>query len=176
MGGDDESFAAFVVREQAGLLRLATLLAGDAGHGEHLVQTALLKVYRRWSRVSRLEHPAAYTRRVVVTTHTSWRRRLSTTEQVIETVPDRADASGPAEVDHDLRTALQALPPRMRAAVVLRFLTDLTEEQTAQVMGCSTSTVNTQVTRGLTRLRAVLAGPPAATPTTTIAAFREDLP
>jgi DNA-directed RNA polymerase specialized sigma24 family protein len=63
----------------------------------------------------------------------------------------------------------------MRAAVVLRFLTDLTEEQTAQVMGCSASTVNTQVTRGLTRLRAVLAGPPA-TAATTIAAFREDLP
>ncbi len=174
MDGDDESFAEFVAREQAGLLRLATLLAGDAGHGEDLVQTALLEVYRRWSRVSRLEHPAAYTRRVVVTTHTSWRRRLSTTEQVIETVPDRA-AHAPAEVDQDLRTALQALPPRMRAAVVLRFLTDLTEEQTAQVMGCSASTVNTQVTRGLTRLRAVLAGPPA-TAATTIAAFREDLP
>ncbi len=47
MDGDDESFAEFVVREQAGLLRLATLLAGDAGHGEDLVPTALLEVYRR---------------------------------------------------------------------------------------------------------------------------------
>ncbi len=53
MDGDDESFAEFVVREQAGLLRLATLLAGNAGNGEDLVQTALLEVYRRWSRVSR---------------------------------------------------------------------------------------------------------------------------
>lgn len=172
MRGDDGSFAAFVLREQAGLLRLATLLAGDAGHGEDLVQTALLQVYRRWARVSHLEHPTAYARRVVVTTHTSWRRRLSTTEQVIETVPDRAAAPDPAEVDPDLRAALQALPPRMRAAVVLRFLTDLTEEQTAQVMGCSASTVNTQVTRGLVRLRAVLAGPT----TTSAAASREDLP
>ncbi len=139
------------------------------------MQTALLKVYRRWSRVSQLKRPAAYTRCVVVTTHTSWRRRLSTTEQVIETVPDRANPHGSAEVDHDLRTALQTLPPRMRAAVVLRFLTDLTEEQTAHVMGCSASTVKTHLTRGLTRLRAVLAGP-TTTAATTIATLQEDLP
>jgi RNA polymerase sigma-70 factor (sigma-E family) len=172
---DDAGFAGFVVREQTGLLRLATLLAGDTGHGEDLMQTALLKVYRRWQRVSRMGHPAAYARRVLVTTHTSWRRRLSTTEQVVETLPDRAHPGGP-EVDHDLRTALQALPPRMRAALVLRFFADLTEVQTAQVMGCTASTVNTQVTRGLARLHAVLTGPAATVPTTATSTTREDLP
>ncbi|WP_336027569.1 SigE family RNA polymerase sigma factor [Geodermatophilus sp. FMUSA9-8] len=129
------------------MLRLATLLAGDSGHGEDLMQTALLKLYRRWARVSRLEHPAAYARRVLVTTHTSWRRRLSTSEQIMESLPDRAAPDRAGEVDHDLRMALQTLPPRMRAALVLRYFADLTEEQTAQVMGCTTSTVDTQVVR-----------------------------
>ena len=94
-------------------------------------------------------------RRALVTTHTSWRRRLSTTEQVVENLPDRASPAAP-EDDEDLRAALRALPPRMRTAVVLRFYADLTEAQTAGAMGCSASAVNTQTTRGLARLRTAL--------------------
>jgi RNA polymerase sigma-70 factor (sigma-E family) len=158
VGEGDAGFTDFVDREQPGLLRLAVLLTGDRGHAEDLVQTALLKTYRHWARISRADSPAAYVRRVLVTSHTSWRRRLSTTEQVMERLPDRATepADGP---DEDLRAALRELPPRMRAAVVLRFFEDLTEQQTAAVMGCSPSTVNTQVARGIAQLRATLGGP-----------------
>jgi RNA polymerase sigma-70 factor (sigma-E family) len=155
-------FEEFVAREQAALLRLAVLLAGDRGHAEDLVQTALLKSYRHWGRVTRGGDPTAYVRRVLVTTHTSWRRRLATSEQVLETLPDRADPSAPREDDEELRTALRALPPRMRTAVVLRFYADLSEQQTAAAMGCSASTVNTQTARGLARLRELLAAPPLA--------------
>ncbi|MGY1814991.1 SigE family RNA polymerase sigma factor [Blastococcus sp. SYSU D00820] len=161
---DSRAFADFVSREQAGLLRLAVLLAGDRGHAEDLVQTALLKTYRHWSRVAAADAPAAYVRRVLVTTHTSWRRRLSSGEQVVESLPDRADPSaGGGEVDEELRTALRALPPRMRAAVVLRYFADLSEAQTAEAMGCSASAVSTQTTRGLARLRVLLAGREATT-------------
>jgi RNA polymerase sigma-70 factor (sigma-E family) len=150
-----QEFEDFVSREQAGLLRLAVLLAGDRGHAEDLVQTALLKSYKHWGRITRGGDPRAYVRRVLVTTHTSWRRRLSTTEQVVENLPDRASPAAP-EDDEDLRAALRALPPRMRTAVVLRFYADLTEAQTAGAMGCSASAVNTQTTRGLARLRTAL--------------------
>ena len=78
---DAGGFEDFVSREQPALLRLAVLLAGDRGHAEDLVQTALLKTYRHWARISGRGEPTAYVRRVLVTTHTSWRRRLSTTEQ-----------------------------------------------------------------------------------------------
>ncbi|MGY5882555.1 SigE family RNA polymerase sigma factor [Modestobacter lacusdianchii] len=155
---DRTGFEDFVSREQPALLRLAVLLAGDRGHAEDLVQTALLKSYRHWGRITRSGEPTAYVRRVLVTTHTSWRRRLSTTEQVVETLPDRAAPSVP-EDDEELRTALRALPPRMRTAVVLRYYADLSEQQTADAMGCSASTVNTQTARGLQRLRAALTGP-----------------
>jgi RNA polymerase sigma-70 factor (sigma-E family) len=156
---DEESraFADFVDREQPGLLRVAVLLAGDRGHAEDLVQTALLKAYRHWRRVAASTSPSAYVRRVLVTSHTSWRRRRWTTEQVVATLPDRADAwSEPPDPDEGLRAALRALPPRMRTAVVLRYYADLSEQQAAEAMGCSASTVNTQTTRGLIRLRELL--------------------
>jgi RNA polymerase sigma-70 factor (sigma-E family) len=156
---DAAGFEDFVSREQPALLRLAVLLAGDRGHAEDLVQTALLKAYRHWGRITRSGEPTAYVRRVLVTTHTSWRRRRSTSEQVVESLPDRADPAVPREEDEDLRTALRALPPRMRTAVVLRFYADLSEQQTAEAMGCSASTVNTQTARGLARLRSLLAPP-----------------
>jgi RNA polymerase sigma-70 factor (sigma-E family) len=156
---DGLRFEDFVSREQAGLLRLAVLLAGDRGHAEDLVQTALLKTYRHWDRVVRGGDPTAYVRRVVVTTHTSWRRRLSTGEQVVDSLPDRADPTAPREDDEELRAALRSLPPRMRAAVVLRYYADLSEQQTAEALGCSASAVNTHTTRGLARLRALLAPP-----------------
>jgi RNA polymerase sigma-70 factor (sigma-E family) len=164
---DERSFADFVSREQAGLLRLAVLLAGDRGHAEDLVQTALIKVYRHWPRISADGPPTAYVRRVLVTSHTSWRRRLSTTEQVVETLPDRADDGvGHADPDEELRAALRSLPPRMRTAVVLRYYADLSLQQTAEAMGCSASAVDTQTSRGLARLRAALTRPePAATTT-----------
>ncbi|TWH72603.1 RNA polymerase sigma-70 factor (sigma-E family) [Modestobacter roseus] len=155
---DGLSFEDFVSREQAALLRLAVLLAGDRGHAEDLVQTALLKSYRHWGRVTCTGDPTAYVRRVLVTSHTSWRRRLSTTEQVVEQLPDRA-APPATEDDEELRAALRALPPRMRTAVVLRYYADLSEQQTAAAMGCSASTVNTQTARGLARLRELLSPP-----------------
>jgi RNA polymerase sigma-70 factor (sigma-E family) len=151
----DERFRAFVVAQRRSLLRTAYLLTGDHGHAEDLVQTALLKTYRHWGRVSGRGDPTAYVRRVVVTTHVSWVRRLAGTEQVIESVPDRADAL-PPDRDEELLRALRTLPPRMRAVVVLRFYEDRSEAQTAQLLGCSVGTVKTQTSRAMTRLRAQL--------------------
>ena len=160
-GSEHTRFEDFVSREQAALLRLAVLLTGDRGHAEDLVQTALLATYRHWDRVSGRGDPAAYVRRAVVTAHVSWRRRLSSTEQVVETVPDRPGPDGVVDGDEELRAALRTLPPRMRAAVVLRYYADLSEQQAADAMGCSASAVNTQTTRGLARLRALLSAPVA---------------
>jgi RNA polymerase sigma-70 factor (sigma-E family) len=165
-GGEGESFPDFVTRQQQALLRLAFLLAGDRGHAEDLVQTALMKSYRHWDRIVRRGEPSAYVRRALVTTHTSWRRRAWHREQPTDRLPDVAAAApgDPPDGDEELRRALAALPPRMRATVVLRYYEDLSELQTAQLMGCSESTVNTQAARGLARLRAALAVAPDPVP------------
>jgi RNA polymerase sigma-70 factor (sigma-E family) len=154
------SFPEFVTRQQQALLRLAFLLVGDRGHAEDLVQTALMKTYRHWDRIAGRGEPTAYVRRALVTTHTSWRRRAWHREQPTGRLPDVAatEAVDRLDADEDLRRALLALPPRMRATVVLRYYEDLSELQTAQLMGCSESTVNTQAARGIARLRGVLSG------------------
>src|SRR3954454_18563679 len=114
---DRASFTDFVSAEQAALLRLAVLLTGDRGHAEDLVQTALMACYRHWPRIVRNGTPSAYVRRALVTTQISWRRRLSSTEQVMEQLPERPAPSAEREDDEELRSALRRLPARMRAAV-----------------------------------------------------------
>jgi RNA polymerase sigma-70 factor (sigma-E family) len=164
----DDEFTAFVVEHGARLLRTACLVTGDRGLGEDLVQTALARAYGSWSKVRAAEDGGAYVRRIMVNAHLSWRRRLMSTEQVVETLPDRGGGDHQdAHADGDeVRRALLQLSPRMRTAVVLRYLDDLSEAETARLMGCSTSTVNNHVTRGLAALRALL------TPETETAARR----
>ena len=158
-GQRDDEFTAFVVEHGAHLLRTACLMAGDRGLGEDLTQTALAKAYGSWAKVRSADEPIAYVRRILVNSHLSWRRRLMSTEQVIETLPDRGGGdhqAAHAESD-EVRRALLQLSPRVRTAVVLRYFDDLSEAETARVMGCSPSTVGNHVTKGLAALRTLLA-------------------
>lgn len=158
MSDDQDAFTAFVVDHERRLLAVALLLTGDRGLAEDLLQTALLTTYRHWNRVTGAASPFAYVRRVLVNTHLSWRRRLMSTEQVLEILPepDGPDPQASHAAGADLRRALAQLSPRVRAVLVLRYFEDLTERETAALLGCSTSTVNTHATRGLVALRRAL--------------------
>jgi RNA polymerase sigma-70 factor (sigma-E family) len=159
---DDDAFEAFVAARSHDLLRTAVLLTRDRGHAEDLLQTALVKAYRRWSRIDGAD-PYPYVRRILVTTAASW-RRLRVTQEIValpaseQSTPDASEAV--AERDR-MAAALATLPPRMRAVLVLRYTEDLSEAATAETLGCSVHTVRSQTVRGLARLRAVLG---AATP------------
>jgi RNA polymerase sigma-70 factor (sigma-E family) len=155
---DESAFEQFVAARSGDLLRLAVLLAADRGHAEDLVQTALVKAYRRWGRISG-EDPYPYVRRVLVTSAASWRRRRATQEIVDLPAHDRAgpdDTDAVAERQH-IAEVLNGLPPRMRAVLVLRYAEDLSEAATAEALGISIPTVRSQTARGLARLRTVLA-------------------
>ncbi|MCV2490073.1 SigE family RNA polymerase sigma factor [Geodermatophilus sp. YIM 151500] len=154
---DGSAFEQFVAARSDDLMRLAVLLAADRGHAEDLVQTALVKAYRHWGRIT-ADDPYPYVRRVLVTSAASWRRRRVTQE--IVDLPAH-DPAGPDDTDavaerHRVADALDTLPARMRAVLVLRYAEDLSEAATAQALGCSVHTVRSQTTRGLARLRAVL--------------------
>jgi RNA polymerase sigma-70 factor (sigma-E family) len=154
---DEAGFEDFVAARSGDLLRTAVLLTGDRGHAEDLLQTALVKAYRRWSRIER-DDPYPYVRRILVTTTASWRRLRSTQE--IVSLP-AYDPPGPDPTDdvaerQRMTAALATLPARMRAVLVLRYTEDLSEAATAEVMGCSVHTVKSQTVRGLARLRTVL--------------------
>ena len=165
----DDEFTDFVAAHGARLLRTACLVTGDSHLGEDLVQTTLTKAYGSWAKVRAADHPVAYVRRLMINTHLSWIRRLSNTERPLERFPDAATGdhqSVHAESD-EMRQALLRLSPRVRTAVVLRYFEDLTEAETALHMGCSRSTVNNHVTRGLGALRALLAAAGDDLPQTT---------
>jgi RNA polymerase sigma-70 factor (sigma-E family) len=167
--GDDAGFEAFVAARSGDLLRTAVLLTRDRGHAEDLLQTALVKAYRRWHRID--GDPCPYVRRVLVTSAASWRRLRVTQEIVSLPAHDPAAPDGTEAVDERERIAeaLATLPPRMRAVLVLRYTEDLSEAGAAELLGCSVNTVRSQTVRGLARLRALLgATVPASGPSTVL--------
>ena len=157
---DQREFDAFVVHRSPALLRTAFLLVHDEGRAEDLLQTALAKAWFAWGRI---QDPEAYVRRIIVTTSASWWRRRWNAETPSADLPDRTPdaATGTADADRDLWVAVGHLPRRQRAVVVLRYLEDRTEAETAELLGCSVGTVKSQTSKALAKLRldAALAPP-----------------
>jgi RNA polymerase sigma-70 factor (sigma-E family) len=157
---DEDEFAEFVAAALPGLLRFGHVLTGNTAAAEDLVQTALGRSLRAW-RLRRIDDPRAFVRKVMINSYASWHRRHGAREWA---VGEPAGESVTAE-DHACRVddrdavwrALQELPPRQRAVVVLRYYEDLTEAEIAAVMGVTAGTVKSQAARALRRLGAILA-------------------
>ena len=149
-------FRDFVLAGYQRLTRTAYLLCGDRHEAEDLVQTALARAALAWHRLDAA--PDAYVRKILLNVFRSSRSRRWRQEIPVDAVPDRglADAASTMDDRDLLRRALAALPPRQRAAVVLRFYEDLSEHQAAAVLGCSLGTVKSLTSRGLQRLRRAL--------------------
>jgi len=153
---DEADFTAFVAGSSRRLLRGAYLITGDLDEAQDLLQTALERAYRRWPSVRRSEVPEAYVRRILVNLATDrWRvRRVKTVALDEDLLPPREDR----EVEGvPARSALLAcvrqLPVGQRAVLVLRYFDDLTEAETARVLGCSVGNVKSQHARAMARLR-----------------------
>ncbi|MFE7133835.1 SigE family RNA polymerase sigma factor [Streptomyces sp. NPDC057638] len=154
----DGDFEAFVAARGPRLLRVAWLLTGDAHLAEDLLQTVLARVWPKWGRIT-LDHPEAYVRRALVHTHVSWWRRHWRGEVPHGDVPDAvpvADAYAGVDLEQSLAAAVRALPARQRAVVVLRYFEDLSVEETAATLGCTTGTVKSQSSKALRTLRGLL--------------------
>ncbi|GIG87619.1 SigE family RNA polymerase sigma factor [Plantactinospora endophytica] len=151
-------FDDFVRTRSVTLLRVAYLLTGDRHEAEDLLQEVLEQVYLRWRRVRTV--PEAYARRALVNRAASrWRRRARRPERALGDVdPSTPDRTEDVLVRESVVAALRLLPHRQRAAVVLRFLEDLSVADVAAALDCSEGAVKSHTARGLARLRAVLAG------------------
>jgi RNA polymerase sigma-70 factor (sigma-E family) len=151
---DHESdFDDFVRGHLASLTGFGRLLAGDDVRAQDLVQDALARTYLRWRRSGPPDDPLAYVRRAMVNRQSTLWRRLFSRESDAE-LPETATPDAP---DHDLRlsvwSALQSLPPRQRAVVVLRYYEGLTETEVAAILDCSLGTVKSQASKALSKLR-----------------------
>ena len=152
---DVAAYSALVSTRSGSLFRTAYLMVGDHQLAQDLLQESLVKTYVAWPRLRDVTKAEAYARRTIVTTAISWRRRRSFHERPVEVLPEVgvADRTDELAVRDALWIQLHRLPPRQRAAIVLRYYLDLTEAQTAGAMGCSIGAVKSQTSAGLGRLR-----------------------
>ncbi len=153
---DRADFADLVAARSPALHRAAYLMVGDVALAQDLVQEALTKTYVAWPRLRDPANAEAYARKAITTTAISWFRRKSWgSERVVESLPEHGGGDHAEQVSQQstLWSALLELPVRQRAAIVLRYYEDLTEAQTAEVMGCALGTVKSQVSAGMAKLR-----------------------
>ena len=149
---DRGSFDAYVEARSSALLRTAYLLTRDHALAEDLLQTALTKAWFAWSRID--GEPEPYVRKILVNTYASWWRRRWNGEQAHADLPEPGSPVSTAADDrHDLWTAMGRLPRRQRAVIVLRYVEDLSEAETADVLGISVGTVKSQCSRAIAALR-----------------------
>jgi RNA polymerase sigma-70 factor (sigma-E family) len=165
----DAEFESYMAARQPSLLRTAYLLTGDAHTAEDLVQMALAKLYLSWDRVQQRELVDGYVRRILVNEHNSlWRRAWRRREVATGYLPEQAS---PEHEPDDGRSAalwdfVQTLPRKQRAAIVLRYYEQLSEAETAEILGVSVGTVKSQTSRAMASLRARIGDIPELAPET----------
>jgi RNA polymerase sigma-70 factor (sigma-E family) len=151
----DASFEEFVRARGSALLRTAVLLSAGSRHdAEDVLQSALERAYRHWRRIE--GNPEPYVRRILVNLAINRSRRFKIIREVSMAAPP--ETSGHSEVEgvavrSDLVMELRTLPPRQRAVLVLRYWEDLSETESAALLGCSVGTVKSQAAKGLAKLR-----------------------
>jgi RNA polymerase sigma-70 factor (sigma-E family) len=157
MKRDLSSFSVCYRSELNRLLGLAYAVSGDRSTAEDIVAEAVVRVWARWRRAD-IDDLPAYLRRAVVNEVIGRGRRRVRRERRQALVPVRAESpiEDPADDRHVLWEALRALPVDQRAAIALRYLTDLSEAQTADALGVPVGTVKSRVARGLAQLRVQL--------------------
>jgi RNA polymerase sigma-70 factor (sigma-E family) len=158
------TFDDFVAQRLTTLLRFAGVLCGDKHLAEDVVQDVLLRASAMWPRISALDSPDAYVRRMVVNEYLSWRRkwarvipRAEVTDE--RTVPDHADR----QADHDdLERRLDQLPGKQGAVIVLRYYEGLADADIARILGCAPGTVRSHASLALAALRIQMTSPQPA--------------
>lgn len=153
-------FEEFAAARGPALVRLARGLLRDPHHAEDVVQDVLAKALVKWGRISSVDDPDAYVRRMLVNASTSFWRRAVRREQPLEQerMPERpvGDSTGDVVDRDEMLALLRRLPARQRAVLVLRHYEGLPDAEIADIMGCSPVTVRSNAHRGLASLRAML--------------------
>lgn len=163
MKNRDGAFTDYFASKAGAMRATAYLLCGDWHRAEDLVQVTFVKLYRAWHRLAAHDSLDGYTRQILTRTFLDESRRgFFRREQPTldasgpEATDTGAPRSGNAEDRMVLLDALAQVPPRQRAALVLRYWEDLSVEDTARVLRCSVGTVKSQTARGLDALRGLL--------------------
>ena len=150
----ESTFDALFRREFGPITRTAYLVVGDWEVAREIAQDAFVQALRHWKKVERLESPGGWVRRVAIRDAVRSRRREARGRTLrLERNPGNAESTATVL---DVRAALLALPPRQRAVIALYYLDDRPVEEIATLLGCSSGTVKTHLTRGRHTLAGLL--------------------
>lgn len=155
-GGGADDFTQFVLASSGRLFRTAYAVCGDYQLTEDALQAGFASAYASWNRVRRADNPEAYVQRIVINQLFAWRRKASRREVPSERLPESSASTSHEEllIEVDLIwRALQKLPLGRRAVVVLRYVEDLSVEDTAKTLGIRPGTVKSQASAALAQLR-----------------------
>lgn len=144
---------AFAAQQSVSLTRFAYLLCGDHQRAEDLVQDAYLALHRRFGAVLPLEAPVAYARRAILNAQISHARRRSSSERIVDMLPELPSAPPDTGGQDAMWRALAGLPDRQRAVLVLRYYLDQTDAEIARTLDCREGTVRSLASRAFTALR-----------------------
>jgi RNA polymerase sigma-70 factor (sigma-E family) len=155
-----DTFDQFAADRIDRLLRFATALTCDPHLAQDVVQEVLVRVQAKWARIAPMQGRDQYVRRMIINEYLSWRRRkaartVAATHSTLDALgtPTADPATGYAERDA-MRMHVARLPRRQRAALMLRYYEDRTDAEIAELLGCSTGTVRSHISRALSTLRA----------------------
>nr|WP_221381636.1 SigE family RNA polymerase sigma factor [Actinoplanes polyasparticus] len=153
---EEREYVEFVRARLTRLHRTAYLLCGDGHRADDIVQAALTDLYVHWKRAAAADNLDGYVHRILVRRYLDDRRRPWSRVRLGDLTPEAAAVAGAergVEDRDELLTALRSLPKGQRAVLVLRFLADLSVEDTARALACSVGNVKSQSARGLAALR-----------------------
>jgi RNA polymerase sigma-70 factor (sigma-E family) len=148
------SFEDFATGQVTPLLRYATVLTGDPHLAQDIVQECLLRAQQRWTRITQVDMPAAYVKRMVTNEYLSWRRRRKTHTPLHDVDPPGPDPSGYYDEREAMLQRIDKLPRKQKAAVVLRYYEGYDDLEIAETLNCSQVTVRSHISRALATLRA----------------------
>jgi RNA polymerase sigma-70 factor (sigma-E family) len=153
----EQEYVEYVTARVPALRRLAYVLTGDGHRADDLVQQTITTLYLKWHRARAANNLDAYVRTMLVRTYVDEKRLAWSRVRLFREAPETAAVPDAGAEDREvLRLALRKVPRRQRAVLVLRFFYDLSVEEVAATLGCSTGTVKSQTSRGLTTLRSLL--------------------
>jgi len=151
-----EGFKEFFDLEFSRLRDFGYVLCGSWSEAEELAQDAMVRTLHAWGRIRERENPGVYARTVLVNRRRTLFRRSLLAAKVEAPEAGPLPAASSVEDRTVMWEAINRLPRRTRAAIVLRYYEDLSEAQTAAVLGCAVGTVKSLVHKGLAQLRELL--------------------
>jgi RNA polymerase sigma-70 factor (sigma-E family) len=149
-----DSFEDFATGQVTPLLRYATVLTGDPHLAQDVVQECLMRAQQRWTRISQVDAPGAYLKRMVTNEFLSWRRRRKAHAPLHAVDPPGPDPSAYYDEREAMLQRIDKLPRKQKAAVVLRYYEGYDDAEIAETLNCSKGTVRSHISRALATLRA----------------------